>query len=178
MHSSTRNLRRAFSGPAGLRQTRRALSGRPGFVGPAGLRRARHFAARTPKARLFRPGRARAGSDRLLHESETHTRQAKKQFSWHFTVSGVRKCAKLNFEFLTVFQYFHSFYEHGSNTLLNTFSPIRTFETPISLKRLDIEFLWNFNSPPYIIYAQVRIIYSMKLIRAPLFKPPFLPLYF
>jgi len=77
VHSSTRNLRRAFSGPAGLRRTLRALSVRPGFVGPAGLCRAgrassgpaRHFAARTPKARLIRPGRARAGSDRLLHES-------------------------------------------------------------------------------------------------------------
>ena len=45
---------------------------RPGFVGPAGLCRAGRVSsgpARTPKARLFRPGRARAGSDRLLHES-------------------------------------------------------------------------------------------------------------
>jgi len=56
--SSTRNLRRAFSGPAGLRRARRALSG------PA-----RRFAARTSKARLLRPSRARAGSDRLLNES-------------------------------------------------------------------------------------------------------------
>jgi len=41
-------------------------------------------------------------------------KQAKNQFSWRFGVSKVRKCAYLNFEFLTVFQYFHSFYGHGS----------------------------------------------------------------
>ena len=49
------------------------------------------------------------GTDR-----HTHTRQAKNQFSLRFSVSRVRKCAKLNFELLTVFQYFHSFYEHRS----------------------------------------------------------------
>ena len=61
---------------------------RPGFVGPAGLRRARrassgparHFAARTPKARLFRPGRARAGSDRLLHESDCNAQSKRELF--------------------------------------------------------------------------------------------------
>jgi len=70
-------VRPGFVGPAGLCRATRASSVRPGFVGPAGLCRsgrassgpARHFAARTPKARLLRPGRARAGSDRLLHES-------------------------------------------------------------------------------------------------------------
>jgi len=46
--------------------------------------------------------------------AHTHTRQAKNQFSWRFSVSRVRKCAELNLDFLTVFQYFHSFYEHGS----------------------------------------------------------------
>jgi len=58
--------------------------------------------------KLFRTDRQ---TDR---QTDTHTRQAKNQFSWRFSVSRVRKCAYLNFEFLTVFQYFHSFYEHGS----------------------------------------------------------------
>jgi len=44
--------------------------------------------------------------------THTHTRQAENQFSWRFSVGRVRKCAKL--KFLTVFQYFHSFYERGS----------------------------------------------------------------
>ena len=39
------------------------------------------------------------------------------QFSWRFSLSIVRKSAQLNFEFLAVFQYFHSFYEHGSKRL-------------------------------------------------------------
>jgi len=47
-------------------------------------------------------------------DRQAHTRPAKNQFSWRFSVSGVRKCVKLNVEFLTVFQSFHSFYEHGS----------------------------------------------------------------
>jgi len=61
--SSTRNLRRAFSGPAGL-----------GFVGPGPAFRGPHTKSPTLQAR--------PGSDRLLHESDSVTDNIKIKNGW------------------------------------------------------------------------------------------------
>jgi len=92
-----------------------------------------HFNFRPPYVRtVFRSAgaaletynwRASFGTTSRDRQTETHTdtRQAKNPFSWRLSVSSQKMCsALLNFEFLTVFQYFHSFYEHESKSTFKT----------------------------------------------------------
>jgi len=72
--------------------------------------------------KLFRTQKDRhTHRDKQTH-SHTHTCQAKNEFSWSLSsVSRTRKCAYIvsstsDFHRL-VFQYFHSFYEHGNNRM-------------------------------------------------------------
>ena len=109
--------------------------------------------------KLFRTDRH---TDRQTH---THTRQAKNQFSWRFSVSKDRKCAQLNFEFLTVSQYFHSFYEHGSKRLMKIFfgtNKLNSIQTPVimELRCLKTLLCCKVQLQPRPIISQQSFLYS------------------